>query len=99
MYDTIEGNTLCGRWVLLGNPTSATGTSAPSTAYASVSVDNSWLAGGRAVSAVQASHMVMGQKMDGKDKGKNETGIISRKLRLQLDRLPLDSASAAPPEI
>lgn len=50
-------------------------------------MDNLWLAGGSALSAVQASHMVMGQKMDGKDadpEGKNKTGIISRKLRLQL---------------
>lgn len=39
------------------------------------------------MSAVRALHIVMGQKMDGKDavsEEKSETGIILRKLRLQL---------------
>lgn len=50
-------------------------------------MDNLWLAGVSAVSSVRALHMVMGQKMNGKDavpEDKSETGIISRKLRLQL---------------
>lgn len=50
-------------------------------------MENLWLAGGSGVSAVQVLHMLMGQKMDGKDaapEGKSEIGIISRKLRFQV---------------
>lgn len=42
------------------------------------------------MSAVQTLHIVTGQKMDGKDavsEEKSETGIILRKLRLQLKGL------------
>lgn len=53
-------------------------------------MENLWLVDGSAVSAVQALHIVMGQKMDDKDavsEEKSETGVILRKLRLQLTDL------------